>query len=129
MNRVILMGNICADPEMRTTDSGKSACNFRIAVRRNYKNANGEHESDFLTCKAYGGTADFVNKYFVKGSKIIVEGTIQTSSWTKDDGSKGYATDIIVSSVEFAGSRSEGGNPPPKKDDIGTPVNDDDLPF
>ena len=113
MNKVILMGNLVADPELRTTQSGKSAATFRIAVRRNFKNQSGEYESDFLRCLAFGSTADVIGKYFVKGSRILVEGSIQTSSWDKNDGTKGYSTDIFVTSIEFVDRRGDAQDTPP----------------
>ena len=147
MNRVILLGTLVADPEIRTTQSGKTAGEFRIAVRRNFKNQSGEYESDFLRCKAFGTTADVVGKYFQKGSRILVEGSIQTSTWDKQDGTKGYSTDIFVNAIEFVDRRgdaadtpvknpgSPSNSPAPKKQDaygqqMGfEPVDDDQLPF
>lgn len=113
MNKVILLGNLVADPEIRTTQAGKAVANFRIAVRRNFKNANNEYESDFLTCKAFGTTADVIGKYFVKGSRILVDGSIQTSSWNKGDGTKGYSTDILVNAIDFIDRRGDAADTPP----------------
>ena len=76
MNNVILMGNLCADPELRTTQSGKPAAKFRLAVRRGYHNAQGEYESDFLSCVAFGNTADFIGKYFTKAETGIKQALI-----------------------------------------------------
>lgn len=135
MNNVILMGNLCADPELRTTQSGKSAVKFRLAVRRSYRNAQGEYESDFLSCVAFGNTADFIGKYFTKGRRMLAQGSVQTRSWDKEDGTKGYATEIVVNAVEFVDRPQDAAyNPPPAakpKQQMGmTPVDDDDqLPF
>ena len=136
MNNVILMGNLCADPELRSTQSGKSAVKFRLAVRRSYRNAQGEYESDFLSCVAFGNTADFIGRYFTKGRRMLAQGSVQTRSWDKEDGTKGYSTEIVVASAEFVDKPQDtAGNPPPaakpKPRQMGmTPVDDDDqLPF
>lgn len=136
MNNVILMGNLCADPELRSTQSGKSAVKFRLAVRRSYRNAQGEYESDFLSCVAFGNTADFIGKYFTKGRRMLAQGSVQTRSWDKEDGTKGYSTEIVVNTAEFVDKPQDtAGNPPPaakpKPQQMGmTPVDDDDqLPF
>ena len=113
MNKVVLLGNLVADPEIRTTQAGKAVANFRIAVRRNFKNQSGEYESDFLPCKAFGTTADVIGKYFVKGSRILVEGSVQTSSWDKGDGTKGYSTDILVNAIDFIDRRGDAADTPP----------------
>ncbi|MGI5885418.1 MAG: single-stranded DNA-binding protein [Candidatus Spyradocola sp.] len=115
MNKVILMGNLVADPEMRASQSGNSVANFRIGVRRTFKNQEGEYESDFLSCTAFGKTAEFIEKYFSKGRRILLEGSVQTRTWDKEDGTKGYATNIVVNSAEFADSKPEAGNQPPAK--------------
>ena len=136
MNNVILMGNLCADPELRSTQSGKSAVKFRLAIRRSYRNAQGEYESDFLSCVAFGNTADFIGKYFTKGRRMLAQGSVQTRSWDKEDGTKGYSTEIVVNTAEFVDKPQDAaGNPPPaanpKPQQMGmTPVDDDDqLPF
>lgn len=136
MNNVILMGNLCADPELRATQSGKSAVKFRLAVRRSYRNAQSEYDSDFLSCVAFGNTADFIGKYFTKGRRMLAQGSIQTRSWDKEDGTKGYSTEIVVASAEFVDKPQDtAGNPPPaakpKPQQMEmTPVDDDDqLPF
>ena len=108
MNKCILIGNVVADPEARTTQSGIAQSTFRIAVQRRFKNAQGEYEADFLTVVAWRKTAYFCNKYFTKGAKVCVEGSIQTRSYDAQDGSKRYVTEIIADNVEFVGKR-EGG--------------------
>lgn len=107
MNNVILMGNLCGDPAMKVSASGTSMATFTLAVRRNRKNKQGEYESDFLRCIAFSYTADFISKYLTKGSKVLVAGSIQTGSYDKSDGTKVFTTDIVVSEVEFAGSRRD----------------------
>lgn len=106
MNCVILMGRLCRDPELRTTQNNKTITRFALAVDRKYKTEGGE-SADFLNCIAFGKTAEFIDKYFKKGSKMCLEGRIQTGSYEKD-GVKHYTTDIIVESVEFAESKRVG---------------------
>ena len=145
MNKVILVGNLANDPEPFTTQSGISRSTFRIAVQRRFANAQGVREADFLTVVAWRQTADFCNRYLTKGSKVAVEGSIQTRSYDAQDGSKRWVTEIIADSVESCGSRGDGSGrtydngptPPPAQpaqpaqpagsDDF-TEV-DDELPF
>ena len=110
MNIAILTGRLTKDPELRSTTSGKSVCSFTIAVDRRFKNASGEREADFLPCVAWGQTAEFVDKYFTKGSRINLNGSIQTRSWDDQDGNKRYATEVIVDNVEFGESKKSGHN-------------------
>ena len=101
MNKVFLRGNLTRDVELRTTGGGKSVANFSIGVRRDFKNADGLYDSDFINCVAYGSLAEIINKYFHKGSGIIVLGHIQTGSYEKDDGTRVHTTDIVVENIEF----------------------------
>ena len=107
MNRVILAGNIVYEPETRTTQSGLSQCTFRIAVSRRFANAQGVRESDFFTVVCWRQTADFVARWFHKGMRVIVEGSVQTRSYDAQDGSKRYVTEIIADNCEFGGNRSD----------------------
>ena len=109
MNKWIGIGNLARDPELSTTQSGISYCRFTIACQRRFANQQGVREADFINCVAWRQTAEFVKRYFIKGSKIAVEGTIQTRSYDGQDGQKHYVTEAIIDSVEFAGSRSDGG--------------------
>lgn len=106
MNKVILIGRLCADPEINTYGS-TTVANYRLAVDRPVKKE-GQPEADFLTCKAFGKGADFVEKHLAKGIKIAVEGRIQTGSYEKE-GVKHYTTEIIVDRHEFCESRSTQG--------------------
>ena len=107
MNKVILIGNICAKPEAFTTQSGISRSNFKLAVQRKYKNDAGNYDADFLPIIAWRGLADFCNKYLDKGRKVAVEGSIQTRSYTAQDGGKRWVTEIIADHVEALGSRED----------------------
>ena len=109
MNKWIGIGNLARDPELSSTQSGISYCRFTIACQRRFANQQGVREADFINCVAWRQTAEFVKRYFIKGSKIAVEGTIQTRSYDGQDGQKHYVTEAIIDSVEFAGSRSDGG--------------------
>lgn len=107
MNKCFLMGRLTKDPELRTTQNGKSVCSFTIAVDRKFLNAQGNREADFLPCVAWNQTAEFVNKYFGRGRKIAVTGSIQTRNYDAQDGSKRYVTEIIVEEVDFADSKND----------------------
>ena len=108
MNKVILIGNLAADPEFRTTQSGISQCNFRLAVQRKYANQQGVREADFFTCVAWRGTAEFVHRYFIKGNKMALEGSLQSRSYDAQDGSKRYVTEVLVDNVEFVVPKADG---------------------
>ena len=104
MNKAILIGRLTADPEIRQTQSGTSVARYRLAVDRPKKQDGSDQEADFLSCVCFGKSADFAGKYLHKGTKIAVEGRIQTGSYEKD-GAKHYTTDIIVDRHEFCESR------------------------
>lgn len=132
MNRIILIGNIASDIEQRTTQKGITNCNFRIAVQRRVKSASGEYEADFLPVVAWRQTAEFISKYFIKGSKIALDGSVQTRSYKAQDGSKRYVTEVIAEHAEFVGKREGAATAEnqPAADDHGfTEYTDDDLPF
>lgn len=105
MNTVIMMGRLTRDPEIRPTTTGNVVASFSIAVDRRFKRE-GEPEADFFNCTAFGRTAEFVEKYFTKGKKILLTGSIQNDNYTNKDGQKVYATKIIVENVEFAASKN-----------------------
>jgi single-strand DNA-binding protein len=100
MNNVTLVGNMVRDAEIKTTTTQKSVATFTVAVTRKYKNADGEYQSDFISCVAWGATAEFIAKYFPKGAKIGIVGSIQTRTYEKD-GAKVYVTEVNVSDAEF----------------------------
>lgn len=107
MNKAILVGNLTKDPEMRTTPNGVSVTSFTVAVQRRYKDADGNHQADFINCVAWRSTAGFVAKYFTKGSRIGVVGTIQTRTYDDQNGNKRYVTEVVADEVEFAGSKTQ----------------------
>ena len=103
MNNVTLLGRLTKDPEIRSTASNISVCSFTIAVDRRFK-SEGQPTADFINCMAWRNTADFIGKYFHKGNKIALTGSIQTRTWDDKDGNKRYATEVVVDSVEFCES-------------------------
>lgn len=130
MNKIILIGNLAADPEARTTQSGISQSTFRIAVQRRFANAQGVREADFFTVVAWRQTADFCNRYLTKGRKVAVDGSIQTRQYDAQDGSKRWVTEIIADSVEALSAAQEAGQHAQKPADDFVEVDDDDhLPF
>lgn len=109
MNKVILMGRLTRDPEVRYTQGDKptAVARYTLAVNRTYKRQ-GEPDADFINCITFGRDAEFVEKYFRQGLRIIISGRIQTGSYTNRDGTKIYFTNIIAESQEFAESKSSG---------------------
>ncbi len=137
LNKVIIGGRLSTDPELKQTQSGISVCSFSVAVNRRTKPGE-EQKADFFNVNAWRQTADFVARYFKKGSSICIVGTLQNSSWTDNQGQKHYRTEIVADEVMFVDSRSESGQaipspiptatnaPMPNFEEIKT---DDDLPF
>lgn len=108
MNKVILGGRMTADPELKQTNSGKSVVSFSMAVNRRYQK-DGEQKADFISVVAWNQTAEFVAKYFGKGSSIGIVGSIQTRTWEDTKGQKRYATEVIADEAYFVDSKSEAG--------------------
>lgn len=105
MNVATIVGRLTRDPEVRTTQSGIAVASFTVAVDRRFKNQNGEREADFISCQAWRQNAEFIGKYFTKGMKIGIVGTIQTGSYEKD-GRTIYTTDVVVDQAHFVESKS-----------------------
>lgn len=99
-NKVILIGNMCADPELKQTQGGISVTSFSIAVNRKTKD-----EVDFITIQAWRGQAEFVCKYFKKGNPILICGSLQTRTWSDSNGNKRYATEVVADEISFVGSK------------------------
>ena len=142
LNVVAIMGRLAADPQMRQTQAGKSVCSFRIACDRGRKDANGQNQTDWLDVVAWDKTADFVSRYFSKGSMIAVTGRLQSRNYQDKNGNNRTAIEIVANQVSFSGEKkqqdtksfqqanenalnfAQGGN-----DDF-APIEDaDDLPF
>lgn len=115
MNKIIIVGRLTADPELRQTQSGIASCRFTVAVNRRFKNDKGEYEADFISCQAWRQTAEFVAKYFSKGSMICIDGTLRTGSYQDKNhyDVTHYTTDVLVENVEFCGSKKESEQSPP----------------
>ena len=105
-NKVILGGRLTANPEIKQTQSGVPVCSFSLAVNRKYSKE-GQQETDFINCVAWRNTAEFLGKYFKKGSSICIVGSIQVRSWTDSNNQKRYATDVMVDEVLFVDSKNE----------------------
>lgn len=155
MNKALLIGRLTKDPELRATSTGRNVCQFSIAVNRNFTNANGEREADFINCVVWDKQAENLVKYQKKGNQIAVDGRIQTRNYEDKDGKKIYVTEIFVSNVTFLDSKGSNDSvnnleePPVKPGPITTEqidsmptandpfanfgnevqINDDDLPF
>lgn len=104
LNKWVGYGRLCADPDYRQTTSGVPVCSFTVAVNRNYRK-DGEQDADFISCTAWRQTAEFINKYFRKGSAIIVEGSLHNNNYTDKNGVKHYGMDIAVDQVNFGESK------------------------
>ena len=109
-NKVILIGNLTADIELKQTPSGVSTATFTLAVNRKYKNADGSTSTDFITCVAWRKTAEFAAQYFKKGKAMLVEGELQTRSYTDNNGNKRYVTEVLANEVGFVGNKDDGNN-------------------
>lgn len=138
LNSVVLMGRMVKDPELKTTPSGVSVCNFTIAVDRDYKNGD-EKVADFISVCVWRGLADFCGKYLGKGRMVVVSGSLQSRKWQDKDGNNRTSWEVQAQNVYFADSKRDGAGgggtaPTPSPDltadgftDLGS--NDEDLPF
>lgn len=113
MNKVIMMGRLTRDPEVRYTNDNKAVANFTLAVDRRFKR-DGDPDADFFFCTAFGKTAEFAEKYLKKGTKIVLDGHLQNDTYEKD-GKKNTVTKIMVDSCEFAESKSQSNDTPEPK--------------
>lgn len=148
LNQVVLMGRLCEEPELKKTQQGVSVCTIHLAVERDYKDAVGERPCDFPTVICWRATAEFVEKYFHKGSMIAISGNVQTRKYQTKDGKNQYVTEIVAEKVSFTGERIEQTAPqqaasqqsspqqaappqsiPPQETDDSSYFSDDDLPF
>ena len=125
LNKIIIMGRLTRDPELRRTQSGTAVTSFSLAVDRDFKSQSGEKETDFIDVVAWRSTAEFVSKYFTKGRMAVVEGRLQIRDWTGKDGGKRRSAEVIADNVYFGDSKRDSnggdngysapsyGNPPP----------------
>ncbi len=134
MNKTLLIGRTTKDPDIRYAQSEQpmTIARFNLAVDRRFKKE-GEQSADFISCVAFGKTAEFIEKYVFKGTKIAVEGRIQTGSYTNNDGNKVYTTDVVVEQVEFAGSKTDSKSAAKESNDdfmnVADGLDDEGLPF
>lgn len=113
LNKCFFMGRLTRDPELRHTQSGTAVASFSIAVDRDFKDKQtGERATDFIDIVAWRNTAEFVSRFFTKGSMAVVEGRLQLRDWTDKDGNKRRSAEVIADSVYFGGSRKDGGAAP-----------------
>ena len=110
LNKIILMGRLTRDPELRRTESGTAVCSFSIAVDRDFKSKNGEKETDFIDIVSWRATAEFVSKYFTKGRMAVVEGRLQIRDWTDKEGGKRRSAEVVADNVYFGDSKRDGGD-------------------
>lgn len=136
LNKVVLGGRLTSDIELKQTTSGVSVCSFSIAINRRFTREGEQQQADFISCQAWRNTAEFISKYFRKGSSICVTGSIQTRSWQDQQGNKRYATEVVVDEAMFVDSKNEApqaeanapsyGQQEPNYEPLSA---DDDLPF
>lgn len=139
LNKILIMGRLTRDPELRTTNSGTSVASFSLAVDRNYKGADGEKETDFIDCVAWRQTGEFAAKYFTKGRMAVVEGRLQIRPWTDKEGNNRRSAEVIVENMYFGDSKRDGdtGGARPARGPVNVSANDwqevdedeGDLPF
>ena len=151
LNVVAIMGRLVADPELRTTQAGHSVCSFRIACDRSYVQQGQERQADFIDIVAWRQQADFVSKYFQKGSMIAIDGSLQTRQYQDKQGSNRTAVEVVANNISFAGAKRQDGQNAPsyeqqtashveqakaqtgfaqgRADDFAVISDNDDLPF
>lgn len=123
LNVVTLIGRLTADPEVRTTPNGAKVTSCCLAVQRDYVKQGEERQTDFVDCVAWNQTADFIGKFFKRGSQIAVVGRLQTRNYEDRDGNKRKATEVVISSVNFCDRKDE------RRDEPEVVIDDEDLPF
>lgn len=133
LNKIILMGRLTRDPELRRTQSGTAVTSFSLAVDRDFKGQNGQKETDFIEVVAWKNTAEFVSKYFTKGRMAVVEGRLQIRDWTDKDGSKRRTAEVVADNVYFGDSKRDSepayGAPANNTDFVEYGEEDEETPF
>lgn len=112
MNKIMLIGRLTKDPELRYTQSGSAVASFTLAVNRRFANQNGEREADFINCVAWQKSGEFVANYFKKGQMMALEGRLQVRSYDGNDGQRRWVTEVVAEQIEFVGPK-DGGNSNP----------------
>lgn len=108
LNKIFIMGRLTRDPELRRTQNGTAVTSFTLAVDRDFKNADGTKDTDFIDVVAWRNTAEFVSKYFGKGRMAVVEGRLQLRDWTDKDGNKRRNAEVLADNIYFGDSKKEG---------------------
>jgi single-strand DNA-binding protein len=129
LNKIIIMGRLTRDPEMRHTQTGTAVASLTLACDRDFKPQNGEKETDFIDVVVWGKTAEFAANYFTKGRMAIVEGRLQVRNWQDKDGNKCKTTEVVADRMYFGDSKQEGKKQPAPADDFCEIEDDGDLPF
>ena len=133
MNKVILVGRLTKEPELRVTPGGVCVCSFSVACNRRFVKQGEERKADFINCIAWRQTGEFVSKYFTKGKRIALEGSLQIRDWTDNEGKKHCVTEVVADNVEFAQSKNEQERQNVQSDELDAEgfvfVEDEDLPF
>lgn len=130
INNVVIMGRFVSTPELKYTSSQTEVTSFTLAVERSYARQGEQRQTDFINCVAWRNTAEFISKYFQKGSMIAVTGSIQTRNYEDKNGNKRTAVEVLVDRASFCGSKAEtGNNNQPQYNDFEEISGDDDLPF
>lgn len=119
LNVIAVMGRLVRDPELRQTTTGKTVASFRIACNRGRRDANGQSQADFFDVTAWDKTAEFIAKYFAKGSLIAIDGRLQSRNYQDKSGNNRTAIEILVNNVHFAGAKSQ--NAPAREPDVAPP--------
>lgn len=121
MNKCVFMGRFVRDPDMRQSAKGDAICNFTLAVDRDFKDANGERQADFIDFVAFRRTAEFIGKYFTKGRMAVVAGHLQIDSYTDKEGIKRKSAKVVTEEIRFADSRRDDAAKGPASDVVETP--------
>lgn len=133
LNKIVCMGRLTKNPELRRTATGKAVTSFTLAVDRDYKSESGERETDFINVVAWGNTAEFVEKFFTRGRMAVVSGRLQIRPWSDKDGNKRRTAEVVADNVYFGDSKkdaaSDGGNAAPATDYAELDVDDSQLPI
>lgn len=132
LNKIVIMGRLTRDPELRYTQSGKPVASLTVAVDRDFREANGDKQTDFIDCVAWNKTAEFVSQYFHKGTMAVVSGRLQLRDWTDRDGNKRRSAEVVAESIYFGESKNGGQRAPEAaQGGVFVELDDDDgqLPF
>lgn len=131
LNRIVIQGRLCADPELRRTNSGTPVTTVNVAVDRDFKNQDGSRDTDFIPIVAWKGTGEMLAKYFTKGRMIVVDGRLQIQGWTDKDGNKRRTAEIVANNVYFGDAKRDDSAPAQSEPQGGFSeiADDGDLPF